>query len=708
MNRPVIPISQAVRSAAAPAATTGPAGSAEIAKPYIRATIETASVVEEGGFLIVPVVFATETPVRRFNYRYNDYEGEYFDEVLSTDAAHVRLERINTAGPVLDSHNKYGSVSDVVLGKVVAGSARIVGQEIHARLQMSNRPELSSLRQDIKDGIVSSISVGYDVETFTREESVTTNAVPIYRATVWEPTEISFVPVPADINSAVRGGDTSPPKNSLTINMKYGTRQNGPLRDPGATSGESGGAAIPAAAPAATSNPAAAPATPAAPAEPAAPEAPAAAERGRILGIQSAVRTFGLPETLAERLVNSGVSLDGARAQIQTEFAAADPTRQIVGASVNGRAADNNVEAFARSASAGMLMRARQGAILSDTERAAGAEFAGMSLLRLAEECLRMANVDVRGMSSRQVAQRALQSQGRAATGMLTTSDLPYLLGSIIQRTLRVAYAAAASTFEEWTSRGTLNDFRTTHRVSMSELLQDFAKVAEGGEYTYNTVGETSEAVRLAKYGTIIPISWEAIINDDMSAFSRLPTAAARKSKNLQSDLVYGLLTGNTKMNDGFNLFSTEHGNLAATGSALSVASLGVATKAFRTQKAPGEKTAQLNLRPKFLIVGPELEQSAIQFLSGLYVPTKQTDINIYQSTLKPIVEARITDKGWYLAADPAEIDTIEVNFLSGEPELFTEERWSFDRDAYETKARTVVGVAPIDWRGLYKNTGAA
>ncbi len=36
------------------------------------------------------------------------------------------------------------------------------------------------------------------------EENANTNELPIYRAISWEPAEISFVPVPADIDAAVR------------------------------------------------------------------------------------------------------------------------------------------------------------------------------------------------------------------------------------------------------------------------------------------------------------------------------------------------------------------------------------------------------------------------------------------------------------------------------------------------------------------------
>jgi len=683
---------------------------------WIRAAIRQTEITEVDGHLHVPVVFATETPVRRYNYRYNDYEGEYYDEVLSMDAAHCDLSRINANGPVLDSHDRYGAVGTVTLGVVVPGSATVSGTEARATLRMSNRDELKGLREDIRAGIVANISVGYDVSEFTREESVNTNAVPIYRATKWTPTEISFVPVPADYNSGVRAADSSPPTNLITIPMKYGVRAQ---RNAAAGASDNGGAAAPTTAPAAQpAAPAPAPAAPAAPAEPApAPAAPAnaaAAERSRVLGIQDAVRAFNMPDTFARTYIENGASLDTVRAAIQTAFVEGDTTRGIGGpnsnAQVNGRAEAERLESFGRAVEASLLLRATPGATparlgLTDAQVSEGRQLTGMSLIRLAEEYLVVRGVNTRGLSSRRIYNQAMGLE--RSSGEMTTSDFPLLLASTISRTLQREYAAAPQTFDPWITRGTLRDFRTSTRARITELVKDFAKVQESGEYTYNAVGESGETIKLGKYGTIIPISWEALINDDLGAFNRLPTAVARKSKNLQADLVYGVLTGNPTMADGKRLFSTEHGNLGAA-SNLTIKSMSDARKALRTQKAPGEKTATLNLSARFMIVGPEMETEADQFLSDLYKAQKQADINIFQGRYTLIVESRITDRAWYLAADPALVDTVELDFLEAEPELFTEERWGFERDTYETKARTVVGTAPVDYRGLYKNPGGA
>ena len=45
--------------------------------------------------------------------------------------------------------------------------------------------------------------------------------------------------------------------------------------------------------------------------------------------------------------------------------------------------------------------------------------------------------------------------------------------------------------------------------------------VYEGGEYGFANVGDSKETYFLVKHGQIVLLTWEAIVNDDMSAFDR-------------------------------------------------------------------------------------------------------------------------------------------------------------------------------------------
>ena len=92
-------------------------------------------------------------------------------------------------------------------------------------------------------------------------------------------------------------------------------------------------------------------------------------------------------------------------------------------------------------------------------------------------------------------------------------------------------------------------------------------------------------------------------------------------------------------------------------------------------------------------------------------VPAKTGDV-VPQSirTLSPISEPRLDNASataWYLAANPAQIDTIEYAYLEGQQGAYIETRNGFDVDGVEIKCRLDFGAKAIDWRGLYKNAGA-
>src|SRR5262249_51349104 len=108
-------------------------------------------------------------------------------------------------------------------------------------------------------------------------------------------------------------------------------------------------------------------------------------------------------------------------------------------------------------------------------------------------------------------------------------------------------------------------------------------------------------------------------------------------------------------------------------------------------------------------IVGPQQEVAALQLTASLVVPTTLgTAIPVALKSVEVVVDARITDKSWYLAASPMAVDTIEYARLAGEPEGPTlGARDGFDIDGVELKAREDFGAAVVDFRGLVRNPGA-
>ncbi len=245
--------------------------------------------------------------------------------------------------------------------------------------------------------------------------------------------------------------------------------------------------------------------------------------------------------------------------------------------------------------------------------------------------------------------------------------------------------------------------------VAIGEAPQ-LLKVNESGEFKRGTIAESKESYRIETYGRVVGITRQVLINDDLDAFTRIPAMYGTAIATLESDVVWAIVTANAAMADGVALFHATHKNLAASGAALSVTTVGDGRAAMAKQTGLDKKTV-LNIRPSFLIVPAALELAAEQLIAQNLVPAKTGDV-VPQSirTLSPISEPRLDNASataWYLAANPAQIDTIEYAYLEGQQGAYIETRNGFDVDGVEIKCRLDFGAKAIDWRGLYKNAGA-
>jgi len=118
------------------------------------------------------------------------------------------MGRMQKGAPLLDTHNRYSVTG--VLG--VVENAHLDGSKGTATVRFSRRPEVDPIFQDVKDKIIRNVSVGYTVYRYddvSTQEDIK-NRVRRMRATDWEPSEVSLVPVGADAGAGVRARPNSP------------------------------------------------------------------------------------------------------------------------------------------------------------------------------------------------------------------------------------------------------------------------------------------------------------------------------------------------------------------------------------------------------------------------------------------------------------------------------------------------------------------
>ncbi|MCW0398762.1 ATP-dependent Clp protease proteolytic subunit [Xanthomonas sacchari] len=376
-------------------------------------------------------------------------------------------------------------------------------------------------------------------------------------------------------------------------------------------------------------------------------------------------------------------------------------TPTAVGRPEAGRLTQDETVTYREGSVLAMLHRAAPSAHKLD-ERAQ--PFRGFNLADHARDAVERAGQNTRGMTKAEIAVKALQS----------TSDFPAILETVATRSLRAGYQAAGRTFTQWASQGeSLPDFKEVSRVQLAGA-PNLKRVVEGAEYEYGEMGDSAEKYRVQKYGRIVAITWETVINDDLGAFTRIPQAFGASAAELESDIVYAILTGNPAMADGNALFSVAHGNLgtaAELADALDAASpnpIAEMRKLMTLQK--GVEGRYITVRPRYLIVPPSLEEAALKITSANFVASRGVDQNVFGPSLIPVSEPRLEDASstaWYGAAESATVDTIEYAYLQGHEGVFTESRNGFEVDGVQVKCRHVFGAKAIDWRGLFKNAGA-
>lgn len=130
----------------------------------------------------VPLAFSSEVPVERW----------FGDEVLSHDPAHVRLARLQDGGALLVDHDPRDIVGTI---ETVSIDADKIGRAV-VRFGKSERA--TEIFDDVVDEIRTNVSVGYRIHEMVQEVDAKGRGLDAYRATDWEPYEISFAAVPAD------------------------------------------------------------------------------------------------------------------------------------------------------------------------------------------------------------------------------------------------------------------------------------------------------------------------------------------------------------------------------------------------------------------------------------------------------------------------------------------------------------------------------
>ena len=365
---------------------------------------------------------------------------------------------------------------------------------------------------------------------------------------------------------------------------------------------------------------------------------------------------------------------------------------------------------------AAMCLRVGVGTDLLEKSYGAPTVEAGMAemdmpLRQLLIECMKLDGIPYsRGFDNETI---------RAA---FSSVSLPGILSNVANKKLLQSYEAQPVIATKLCSTGDLNDFKENDRFRLTDV-GDLLPIAADGEIKDGGVVEESAKNQLDTYGKKFCLTRKMIINDDLGAFMKVPTAMGNRAARLIDQLFFSRLLKNPVQSDGKNLFHTGHKNLlGGATSALSADSLKKAIQLFLDQvDADGQP---ISVEPKYLLVPTALKHLAIELTQGATLIMAGTD-NTVRPALNVLADENLqvvsspylgnsaydgaSQTGWYLFGDPQTIDTWEIGFLKGK-RTPTVERGETDFNTLGLWFRVYfdLGVREQDHRGMVKSNGAA
>jgi hypothetical protein len=608
--------------------------------------------------------------------RFSWGEGEYW---LSLDVSPkaVDLSRINSGiAPLLDSHERHAGVASV-LGRVE--NARVAGGEVRARLRFSRRPEAQAVLDDVRDGILGAVSVGVvltEVEEVPRKKGAKGPDADMreFVARAWEIHEVSVVPVGADPGATIQASDSERHPCRIRLMGETSMRKRKKClscgeRFPADFDGEecpAEGCGVNL--------------------EEAEQQRDELARAGRI---HQMAAYFELGDTWAQRHIRDGSTPKDAEDDARRIIAAAQPP--IDGRLTCGMDWDSSVQRFEGMA-VSFAARSRR-----EEPTGPGRRFASVSFAECAFEALPRHQRGI--LNPRQHGRRVVELA-------MTNSDFPEILANALNKNLLADYMSATPAHRRIAARRNFMDYRAHRFIRRGDFPQPL-QVGEGGEITEGSMGEGRESVTCLKYGRILNLVWEVLVNDDLDAFRDFGNMVARRIVDHEAALFTAtcLAAGSglgPTMSDGVVLHNGTHANVLSAG----------ALSNDRLNEAFGLLAAQTSIDglkignpPRFVVTAASSHILARTLLANIY-PTQATEVNAFSGMMEAVYDPNLSGTRYYVVVDPALMTSYIYGSVDGLGPRF-EVRRGWEIEGVQVKAVHDFGCGAIDWRGTTTGAGS-
>lgn len=314
----------------------------------------------------------------------------------------------------------------------------------------------------------------------------------------------------------------------------------------------------------------------------------------------------------------------------------------------------------------------------------------------------------------------------------MSTSDFPQMFADSLDRQLYGAYQATIPTWQNYARAATVNDFRKVKRFATSGVRGLLKKVEELAEHEERAQTEQEYEYAVDKYEAGFALSWETMINDDLSAFARLPQDLADSVRDSEEEFVTRLICDAS--GPAAASYTVGNDNILTGNPILSRTALQVAiTKLMKRKDANGNPIVVKGIR---LVVGTGLALAAQEIIDTTEYRTVDSsgnvriikgngvsgnlgvDINYWIDSVATTANA---DTSWWVFADPSgSRPALEFGRLLGfeAPALYEkipdmrrmgggDEPFSFRNESQEKKVKHVYGGVFVDPKMTVSSNGS-
>ncbi len=388
-------------------------------------------------------------------------------------------------------------------------------------------------------------------------------------------------------------------------------------------------------------------------------------ERRRIADITALCREFRMNDQL-QGYIEGGNTVDSVRTAVIEHM------RQN-GAPLGARATveTDEQDKFRNAASDSLLLRS---GIQMENPAEGARNMMGMSLRDLAIECL--AAEGQTGMNRRSSDELFSMLQRQFFN---PTAAFPTILDNAINKAYVEGHRTAPVTFDRWTTRGTLKDFKTHDNNYLAGPAGEFLEVPEGGELKHDVWGDEKRPTRKLKtYGRQFTLTRQAFINDDIDLITKMPAKYAASARKTQNKQCYQILINNAVIYDGVKLFDKAHYNLLAKGTGITAEAVQGMIMALSNQK--DEFGEVCIIRPAMIIVpsGYKFDMYTLFFSPTIHTEDNTQAVNPlyqYKDSIEVVEDPTINalcggfgnQMPWWMIGAKEDTSFIEVDYLNGQ-----------------------------------------